>query len=51
LDPDSGKVCKCKLHLQKDGTEFVVRGFIGFSLLGPFADVISAGGDSAPAHP
>jgi len=34
LDPDSGSVYRCKFHLEKDGAVLVVRGFIGFSLLG-----------------
>ncbi len=34
LDPDSGSVYHCKFHLENDGSVLVVRGFIGFSLLG-----------------
>ncbi len=34
LDPDSGSVYRCKFHLEQNGTRLVVRGFIGFSLLG-----------------
>jgi uncharacterized protein (DUF2147 family) len=34
LDPDSGSVYRCKFHLEGDGGVLVVRGFIGFSLLG-----------------
>jgi len=34
LDPDSGSVYHCKFHLESDGSVLVVRGFIGFSLLG-----------------
>jgi len=34
LDPDSGSVYRCKMHLEKDGTRLVVRGYIGFSILG-----------------
>jgi uncharacterized protein (DUF2147 family) len=33
LDPDNGSVYGCKMHVE-DGTRLVVRGFIGFSLLG-----------------
>jgi uncharacterized protein (DUF2147 family) len=33
LDPDTGKVYHCKMHVE-DGTRLVVRGYIGFSLLG-----------------
>jgi len=34
LDPDNGKVYRCKMHLEQGGSELVVRGFIGISLLG-----------------
>ena len=34
LDPDSGSVYRCKFHMEGDGSVLVVRGFIGFSLLG-----------------
>jgi uncharacterized protein (DUF2147 family) len=34
LDPESGSVYRCKFHLEGDGSVLVVRGFIGFSLLG-----------------
>jgi uncharacterized protein (DUF2147 family) len=34
LDPDNGKVYRCKLRLQEHGSQLSVRGFIGFSLLG-----------------
>ncbi|MEP6883662.1 MAG: DUF2147 domain-containing protein [Gammaproteobacteria bacterium] len=34
LDPESGSVYRCKFHLENDGSVLVVRGFIGFSLLG-----------------
>ena len=34
LDPDSGWVYRCKMHLEEGGTKLVVRGFIGISLLG-----------------
>jgi uncharacterized protein (DUF2147 family) len=34
LDPDNGKVYKCKLKLNETGDRLEVRGFIGFSLLG-----------------
>jgi uncharacterized protein (DUF2147 family) len=34
LDPDNGWVYRCKFHLEDGGTVLVVRGFIGFSLLG-----------------
>lgn len=34
LDPDNGKVYKCKMKLDETGNKLDVRGFIGFSLLG-----------------
>ncbi len=34
LDPESGSVYRCKFHLENEGSVLVVRGFIGFSLLG-----------------
>jgi uncharacterized protein (DUF2147 family) len=34
LDPDSGSVYRCKFHVDETGTHLIVRGFIGFSLLG-----------------
>ena len=34
LDPDNGKVYKAKLHVEDGGRKLLVRGFIGFSLLG-----------------
>lgn len=34
LDPDTGSVYRCKLHLEEGGAKLVVRGFIGISLLG-----------------
>ncbi len=34
LDPDTGKVYRCKFRLEDGGEKLVVRGFIGFSLLG-----------------
>jgi uncharacterized protein (DUF2147 family) len=33
LDPDTGSVYHCKMHVEA-GTRLVVRGYIGFSLLG-----------------
>ena len=33
LDPDTGSVYHCKMHIE-GGTHLVVRGYIGFSLLG-----------------
>lgn len=34
LDPESGSVYRCKMHLEQGGTRLVLRGYIGFSLLG-----------------
>lgn len=34
LDPDLGRIYKAKLRLADDGQTLIVRGFIGFSLLG-----------------
>jgi len=34
LDPESGSLYRCKMHLESEGTRLVVRGFIAFSLLG-----------------
>jgi uncharacterized protein (DUF2147 family) len=34
LDPENGKVYKCKMHLEENGQKLVVRGYIGVSLLG-----------------
>ncbi|MCK9538566.1 DUF2147 domain-containing protein [Dokdonella sp.] len=34
LDPKTGKIYGCKLHVIDDGQKLEVRGFMGFSLLG-----------------
>ena len=34
LDPESGSVYRCKMHLESGGERLVLRGFIGISLLG-----------------
>ena len=34
LDPDSGTVYRCKMHVEQNGTRLIVRGYIGFALLG-----------------
>ena len=34
LDPENGSVYRCKFHLEQGGTVLVLRGYIGFSLLG-----------------
>ena len=34
LDPENGSVYRCKFHLDQNGFRLVVRGYIGFALLG-----------------
>ncbi|MDP9065895.1 MAG: DUF2147 domain-containing protein [Pseudomonadota bacterium] len=34
LDPETGAIYRCKMHLTEHGTRLVLRGYIGFSLLG-----------------
>jgi uncharacterized protein (DUF2147 family) len=34
LDPENGKIYRCKMHLEDGGQKLVVRGYIGVSLLG-----------------
>jgi len=34
LDPENGKIYKCKMHVEDGGKTLVVRGYIGISLLG-----------------
>jgi len=34
LDPESGSVYRCKMHLEQNGARLVLRGYIGISLLG-----------------
>ena len=34
LDPESGWVYRCQMHLERHGTRLVVRGYIGIALLG-----------------
>jgi uncharacterized protein (DUF2147 family) len=34
IDPDGGKIYRCKLRVDDTGAKLEVRGFIGFSLLG-----------------
>jgi len=34
LDPENGKLYKCKMHVEDGGQKLVVRGYIGVSLLG-----------------
>lgn len=34
LDPESGYLYRCKMHLEDAGMRLIVRGYIGFALLG-----------------
>ena len=34
LDPENGKVYRCKMHLEDGGKKLIVRGYLGISLLG-----------------
>ena len=34
LDPDNGRIYKAKMRLEDGGKKLIVRGFIGFALLG-----------------
>jgi uncharacterized protein (DUF2147 family) len=34
LDPENGSVYRCKFHLDQNGSQLIVRGYIGISLLG-----------------
>lgn len=34
LDPESGSVYRCKMHLDNHGTQLIVRGYIGVAFLG-----------------
>ena len=34
LDPENGKVYKCRMHLEDSGNKLVVRGYVGVALLG-----------------
>jgi len=34
LDPDNGKVYRCKARLEEGGRKLVVLGYIGISLIG-----------------
>jgi uncharacterized protein (DUF2147 family) len=34
LDPDNGKIYKCKMTLKENGSQLEVRGYIGISLIG-----------------
>ena len=34
LDPDNGKIYRCKLSLSEDGKKLNMRGFIGIALIG-----------------
>jgi uncharacterized protein (DUF2147 family) len=50
LDPDTGKIYRCKMHLEKGGTELIVRGFIGISLLGRSQTWVRQADLKTPAH-
>ena len=49
LDPDTGTVYRCKFHLEDGGQKLIVRGFIGFSLLGRSQTWIRQPDPSSPA--
>jgi uncharacterized protein (DUF2147 family) len=34
LDPESGSVYRCKMHLESGGDRLILRGYIGFSFIG-----------------
>lgn len=34
LDPENGKLYRCKMHLEDGGKKLIVRGYLGISLLG-----------------
>jgi uncharacterized protein (DUF2147 family) len=34
LDPENGKLYRCKMHVEDGGQKLVVRGYLGISLLG-----------------
>jgi uncharacterized protein (DUF2147 family) len=34
LDPENGKIYRCKMHVEDGGQKLVVRGYLGISLLG-----------------
>jgi uncharacterized protein (DUF2147 family) len=34
LDPDSGSVYRCKMHLDQAGNRLMLRGYIGLSIIG-----------------
>jgi uncharacterized protein (DUF2147 family) len=43
LDPETGKVYHCKMHLEEGGQRLVLRGYIGFSFIGRSQTWIRAG--------
>lgn len=34
LDPDTGRVYRCRMRLEENGKRLILRGYVGFSLLG-----------------
>ena len=51
LDPDNGKVYRCKMHLEQGGSVLVVRGFIGISLIGRSQTWVRQPAAGTLAHP
>jgi uncharacterized protein (DUF2147 family) len=51
LDPDTGRIYRCKMHLEKAGKKLVVRGYIGISLLGRSQTWIRSTGLSPSPRP
>jgi uncharacterized protein (DUF2147 family) len=51
LDPDNGKVYHCKLKLKEQGTQLVMRGYLGASLFGRSQIWTREPADQVPAEP
>jgi len=51
LDPDNGSVYRCKLRMQEGGKKLLVRGYLGFSLLGRTQTWTREPDTTAPATP
>jgi uncharacterized protein (DUF2147 family) len=43
LDPESGAVYRCEMHLEDGGRKLVLRGYIGFSFIGRSQTWLRAG--------